>query len=169
MYRSLLKCFPLFIWLLFAVSSVSHFRPDTGWRRWSLVQVRWFSPAAGRAGAAGRHRCVCGALAEFRPHWVCPAQGCLRFPRLHCSGSRLLYMEQALRCVRFQFWGPPQKHGLGWACVLCLSRPEQLRQPGACRAHSPWARRAFSPPRPQPQFLCPPVRCALCLFSGAGL
>ena len=43
----------------------------------SLVQ---FSPAAGRAGAAGRHRCVWGALAVFRPHWVCPAQGCLCFP-----------------------------------------------------------------------------------------
>ena len=100
---------------------MSHFRPDTGWRRWSLVQVRWFSPAAGRAGAAGRPRCVCGALAEFRPHWVCPAQGCLRFPRLHCSGSRLLCMERALRCVRFQFSSIPQKCGIGWACVLCLS------------------------------------------------
>ena len=49
-------------------------------------------------------------------------------PRLHRSGSRLLYMEQALRGVRFQFSGPPQKHGLGWACVLCLPRLEQLRQ-----------------------------------------
>ena len=43
----------------------------------SLVQ---FSPAAGRVGAAGRHRCVWGALAVFRPHWACPAQGCLCFP-----------------------------------------------------------------------------------------
>ena len=55
-----------------------------------------FSPAAGGRGAADRYRCVCGALTVFRPHWVCPAQGCLCFPRLHCSGSRLLYMEQAL-------------------------------------------------------------------------
>ena len=43
----------------------------------SLVQ---FSPAAGRAGAADRHRCVWGALPVFRPHWVCPAHGCLCFP-----------------------------------------------------------------------------------------
>ena len=50
----------------------------------SLVQ---FSPAAGRAGAADRCRCVWGALAVFRPHGVCPVQGCLCFPRLHCSGS----------------------------------------------------------------------------------
>ena len=44
-------------------------------------------------------------------------------PRLHCSGSRLLYMEQALRCMRFQFSGIPQKRELSWAYVLCLPRP----------------------------------------------
>ena len=130
----------------------------------SLVQS-----CRGEGGALQADIAVCGE------HSPCPGHtgfalltgACLL--RLHCLGSQLLYMEQALRCVRFQFWGPPQKHGLGWACVLCLSRPEQLRQPGACWARSPRARRAFSPPRLQPQFLCPPVRCALCLFSGAGL
>ena len=35
------------------------------------------------------------------------------------------------------------------------SPPEQLRLPGAPRAHFPRVRRSFSPPRPQPQF--PPV------------
>ena len=52
MHGSFLKRFPLFIWLLFAVSSVSNFRPDTGRRRWSLflVSLDQFSPAAGRAG-----------------------------------------------------------------------------------------------------------------------
>ena len=94
MLRSLLKQFPLFIWLLSAVSSVPNFCPDSGRRSWSLVQVCWFSPAAGREGHC--------------------------FPRLRCSGSRLLYMERALRCVWFQFSGPPQKCGLGCACVLCL-------------------------------------------------
>ena len=73
-------------------------------------------------------------------------------PRLHCSGSRLLYMERALRCMRFQFSGIPQKRGLSRPCVLCLPRPEQLRQPGAGRAHSPRVRCAFSPPRTEPQF-----------------
>ena len=99
LHRSFLKRFPLFIWLLFAVSSVSNFRPGTGGRRWSLIQVRQFSSVLlrGGRGAADRHRCVWGALPVFRPHWVCPAQGCLCFPRLHCSGSRLLYMERALR------------------------------------------------------------------------
>ena len=69
LHRSFLKRFPLFIWLLFALSSVSNFHPDTGGRRWSLIQVRQFSsvlPRGGR-GAADRHRCVWGALAVCRP------------------------------------------------------------------------------------------------------
>ena len=45
------------------------------------------------------------------------------FPRLHCSGSRLLYMEWALSCLQFQFSGTLQKRRLGWACVLCLPWP----------------------------------------------
>ena len=45
----------------------------------------------------------------FRPRWVCPVQGYLWFPSLHCSGSRLFYMERALRCARFQFSGTLQK------------------------------------------------------------
>ena len=61
-------------------------------------------------------------------------------PRLHCSGPRLLYMKQALCCMLFQFSGTPQKRGLGWACILCLPQPKQLRQPGALRAHSPQVR-----------------------------
>ena len=65
------------------------------------------------------------ALPSFRPHWVCPVQGCLCFPRLHCSGSRLLYMERALCRVQFQFSGPPQKRRFGCAYVLCLLRPER--------------------------------------------
>ena len=96
----------------------------------------------GRRGAADRHRCVWVALPVFRPHWVCPVQGCLCFPRLPCSGSRLLNMERALPWVQFQFSGPPQKLG-GYACVLCLPLPQRFRQPGAW-AHSPRVRLAFS-------------------------
>ena len=33
--------------------------------------------------------------------------------------------------LRFRFSGTPQRRRLGWACVLCLPRPEQLRKPGA--------------------------------------
>ena len=82
LHRSFLKRFPLFIWLLFAVSLVFNFSPDTGGRRQSLIQVHQFSSALlwGGRGAADRCRCVWGALAVLWPHWVCPAQWCLCFP-----------------------------------------------------------------------------------------
>ena len=55
----------------------------------------------GGRGAADRHRCVWGALAVFRPHWVCPIQGCLCFP---------VYTAQAPGC---SIWSGP--------CVECGS------------------------------------------------
>ena len=74
----------------------------------------------GGRGAADRyHWPVWGALAVFWPHWVCLP---LMAHVLHCSGSRLLYMEPALSCLRFQFLGTPKKRRLDWACVLCLPR-----------------------------------------------
>ena len=106
----------------------------------------------GRGAADKCHWRVWVVLTVFRPHWVCPPLMGVCSPHLHCSGSRLLYMDQALHCMQFQFSGSPQKHGLGWACVLCLPQPEQLRQPGASWAHSPQVRCAFFPPWSQPQF-----------------
>ena len=55
------------------------------------------------------------------------------FPSLHCSGSRLVCGElseaglglHALprsKLLRFSFSGTPQRHRLGWACVLCPSQ-----------------------------------------------
>ena len=123
LHRTFLKRFPLSIWLLFAVSLVSNFRPDTGGRRWSLVQVRWFSRAAGRAGRCRQISPCVGSTRSVPATLGLPPLMGVCFPRLHCSGSRLLYMERALRCVRFQFSDSPQKHGLGWACVLCLPHP----------------------------------------------
>ena len=35
------------------------------------------------------------------------------------------------KLLRFRFLGTPQRRRRGWACVLCLPRSEQLRQPGA--------------------------------------
>ena len=81
LHRSLLKRFPVLIWLLFGRSLVSHFRPDTGGRRWSLVQVA-SSLALWGGRAAASH--------------------------LRCSGSRPLCVERALRCARFQ---PSAFHG----------------------------------------------------------
>ena len=62
-----------------------------------------------------------------------PAHG--GFPCLHCLGSRLLcwklseaspglYALQRSKLLRFRYSGTPQRHRLGWACVLC---PSQVR------------------------------------------
>ena len=65
--------------------------------RFTCSVVLW-----GRRGAADKyHWRVWRVLTVFRPHWVCPHSRRMCFPRLHCSGSRLLYREQALSCVHF--------------------------------------------------------------------
>ena len=97
MHRSLLKRFPLFIWLLFAVSSVPNFCPDTGGRRWPLVQVASSIALQGGAGAA--------------------------FPFTLLRLPAVLYeVCPALRGV--PALGVPQKRGTkGCACFLHLPRP----------------------------------------------
>ena len=122
----------------------------------------------GREGCCRQISLVCLGSTHSVPATVglSPLTG-VCFPRLHCSDSWLLYIERALRCMRFQFSGIPQKRRLGWACVLCLPQPEQLRQPGACRAYSPRVQCALSPPLFQPQFLRVPVGC-MCLVSILG-
>ena len=74
-------------------------------------------------------------LAVSRPHWVCPRPRRVCFPCLHCLGSRLLCQELSeaspglyalprSKPLRFRYSGTPQKHRLGWACILC---PSQVR------------------------------------------
>ena len=100
MHRSLLKWFPLF-GLCLPVSSVSDFRPDTVRPRWSLVQVRWFIPAAGRAG-----RCRQISLCVGSTHSV-PGTVGLPHSRL-CALP--VYAAQAPSC---SIWSGP--------CVACGS------------------------------------------------
>ena len=105
------------------------------------------SPCSGHTGFAPAHRCVC-------------------FPCLHCSGSWLLYMEHALRCMQFQFSGIPQKRGLSCACILCLP---QLSNSGSQELD-----RHALPGCGAPSLLCSPSfsfrlrlsgACALCLAA----
>ena len=78
---------------------------------------------------------VCRVLAVSWPYWICPRSQRVCFPSLHCPGSRLLCWElsevgpglHALprsKSLRFRYSGTPQRHRLGWACVLC---PSQVR------------------------------------------
>ena len=98
-------------------------------------------------------RPVWGALAVFRPRWVCPRSGrvCVLSP------STLLRLQAALqgagpalhglprpKPLRVRFSGSPQKHRLSWACVWCLPRlsssgSQELagRAPPGCGAPSP--------------------------------
>ena len=109
----------------------------------SLVQ----SCCGERGGLQTNVTGVCGEHPQCSGHTgFVPTHGCV-LSQLHCSGSRLLYMERALRCVRFQFSGPLQKRGLGWAYVLCLPRlsssghqePDRCTLPGAVRLLPPWS------------------------------
>ena len=103
----------------------------------SLVQSR-----CGDRGVLHTDIAVCGEPSQCSGHTgFAPLSGRVCFPRPHCSGSRLPYMEQALSCVRFQFSGTPQKHRLGCACILCLPCPsssgsqelDERALPGAVR------------------------------------
>ena len=68
-----------------------------------------------------------------QPHWAypCSRHVCPRCP--HCSGSRFLHWELSeavpglhapprSKPLRFRHLGSPQRHRLGWACVLCPSQ-----------------------------------------------
>ena len=80
-----------------------------------------FSRAEGRAGRCRQILVACVGSTHSVPSTLgLPPLTGVCSPRLHCSGSRLLYMEWALHRLRFQFLGPPQKCRLGWTCVLCL-------------------------------------------------
>ena len=72
-------------------------------------------------------------LTVNQPHWVCPHSERVCYPSLYCSDSRLICRElsevgpglHALprsKPLRFRFSGTPQRHRLGWACVLHLSQ-----------------------------------------------
>ena len=86
----------------------------------------------GRNTANKYHWHLWGVLPVSQPHWVCPCSWCVWFPSLHCLGSRLFCQELSeagpgwyalprSKLFRFRFSGTPQRHGLGWACVLCPS------------------------------------------------
>ena len=82
-----------------------------------------FSHAAGREGRCRQISLACVGSTHSVPATLgLPLVTGVCFPRLHCSGSWLLSREWALCGLCFQFLGAPQKHGLGWAFVLCLPR-----------------------------------------------
>ena len=89
----------------------------------------------GRNTANKYHWHMWGVRPVSRANQVCPCSWCVCFHSLHCSGSRLLCQELSeagpglhtlprSKPLRFRYSGTPQRHRLGWACVLC---PSQVR------------------------------------------
>ena len=68
LHRSFLKWFPLFIWLLFAISSVSNFRPDTGGGGGLLLRF-----AGSVQSCCGEGRALQEDVAVCGEHSPCPA------------------------------------------------------------------------------------------------
>ena len=70
---------------------------------------------------------------------------------LRCSGSRLLYMECALHCARFQPLGVPQKRGTkSCACFLSLPRRSSSGSQELHRRTFPGAARLLPSGSPAP-------------------
>ena len=76
---------------------------------------------------------VCGELTVSGPPWVCPTHGMCAVPVYTaqapgCSAGDLskaghgLHALPRSKLLRFRFSGTPQRHKLGWVCVLCPSQ-----------------------------------------------
>ena len=124
---------------------MSNFCPDTRGRRWSLIWARLFSRAVGREEHCTQICLACVGSA----HCVGAALGLPPLTARVLSQATLLRLQAALQgncagralcCRHFpglspqaQVLGTPQRHRLGWACVLCPS------QVGAAQATRCWA------------------------------
>ena len=136
MHLSLPKRFPLFIlassvcWSLQCLISALTQGGEGGHLfRLTCLVVLW----GGRNTANKYHWRLWGVLPVSQPHWVCPCSLRVCFPRLHCTGSRLLRQELSeagpglhtpprSKPLRFRHSGSPQMCRLSWACILCSSQ-----------------------------------------------
>ena len=119
------------------------------------------------------------------PHWVCPCSSCVCFfpvytvQALGCSARNCL--RWALGCMHFPGLscsgsGTPQRHRLGWACVLCTSqvRAAQVTRCLASAVIPSWGLHLIASPAPAARFSgcttgVPSQVCRVCLFWGADL
>ena len=128
---------------------------------------------------------VWGVLAMFGHTGFAPTHGMCAFPVYTaqapgCSARELSGAGPKWRALprstplRFRFSGPPQRHRLSWACVLC---PSLIRAAQATRclvsALSPGAMHLITSPVPVTHFLGAQrerqLRCEVCLLWGADL
>ena len=191
LHRSFLKQFPLFIWLLFAVSSVSNFRPDQAGRGGLLFRFVSSVQSCCRAlqtdiAVCGEHS-PCSGHTGFAPYRgvcafpVCTAQapGCSIWSGLcFVCGSSFRVLHKSADSVAPAFFAFP---GLSGSGSQRLGRP----LPG-CGAPFPSAVSGsgsqeldgrtlpecgapFPLHSPSLSFCVQVGASGLCLFSGAGL
>ena len=118
---------------------MSDFHPDT---KEAVVDTFFFFFFS---GSFVQSCCGEGGMLQINKTGVCsqclshtgpaPTHGACKPPCPHCSGSRLLHQEPSAAGpgllapprsmpLRFRHLGSPQRHRLGWACILC---PSQVR------------------------------------------
>ena len=117
------------------VSSVSNLRPDTRGRKWSFRLPCAVLLCCGERGTLQTNiTCGCGECLQCLGHTgFAPAHGVCVFP-VHtpqapgCSAGELskagpaFYALPRSELLQFRFSGTPQRHRLGWACILCPSQ-----------------------------------------------
>ena len=92
----------------------------------------------GRNTANKYHWRVWGVLAVSGPYWVVPANSVCAFlvytaQAPGCSAGELSKAGPGLHALprskpfRFSFSGTPQRHRLGWACILCPSHVQEAQ------------------------------------------
>ena len=156
MHLSFPKRFPLFIlassvcWSLQClISALTEGGSGGHFFRLTCSVVLW----GGRNAANILHWSV---FAVSWPHWVCPHSRHVCFPSLHCLGSRLLcrglldpgpglHALPRSKPLRFRYSGTPQRHRLGWACILC---PSQVRAAQVTRCLASVAAATYRLPHP---------------------
>ena len=144
MHLSLPKRFPLFILasvfrsLQCLISALTQRGEGGHLFRLTCSGVLW----GGRNTANKYHWHVWGVLAVSGPHWVCPHSWCVAFlvyiaQAPGCSAGELsksgpgLHALPRSKPLRFRFLNTPQRHRLGWACILCPSQVGAARVTGA--------------------------------------
>ena len=108
---------------------------------------------------------MCGECSRCLGHTgFAPAHGMCDFlvytaQALGCSAGELSKAGPGLcalprsMLLRFRFLGTPQRHRLGWACVLCLSQVHTAQVTRWLAAHSPsWVVRLITSAVAAPQF-----------------
>ena len=140
----------MLIWLLFAVSSVLNFRPDTGGRRWTLIQVASSITLRGETGAVFPSAAQTPACSLWSV--PCAAQGSSP-PVFHKSAD-----SAAPAFCAFPTQAAQAARSLTGALSLGVARLFPSVVPASVSASASRVRVcAFSPPRPQ----SPPGPCVL--------